>query len=214
MIEYVSLSVLALHRRLLEYQAQQARRQWQVLPWLAASRRRIGVMGLGVLGESVLRHLAGYGFPLSGWSRSRHTLDGVRTFSGAAERAGFLAECDILVCLLPLTPDTRGVLDAGLFAGLPRGAMLVNAARGGHLNAADLLAALESGQLSAAVLDVTDPEPLPADSPLWTHPRILLTPHVAAETRPDSGARAVIDNIRRHERGEPLRGLIDRHHGY
>ena len=214
MVEYVSLGVLALHRRLLDYQAQQSRRQWQVLPWVDAAARRVGVMGLGVLGEAVLRHLAGYGFELRGWSRSAHALDCARTYHGAEQRAEFLAGCDILVCLLPLTPDTRGVLDAALFAGLPRGAALINAARGAHLNTPDLLAALDSGQLSAAVLDVTDPEPLPPDSPLWSHARILLTPHVAAETRPETAARAVIDNIRRHGRGQSLRGLIDRGNGY
>jgi glyoxylate/hydroxypyruvate reductase len=214
MIEYVSMAVLALHRRWPDYQAQQARREWRPLPWVDAPERRVGVMGLGVLGAAVLRHLASYGFALRGWSRTPHTLEGVHCYSGAEGRRAFLADTDILVCLLPLTAATRGVLDGSLFAQLPRGAALVNAARGAHLDAPALLAALDAGQLSHAVLDVTDPEPLPADSPLWSHPRVQLTPHVAAETRPATSARAVLDNIRRHLRGQPLHGLIDRSHGY
>ena len=134
--------------------------------------------------------------------------------AGAAALTGFLAGCDILVCLLPLTAETRGILNAGLFAALPQGAAVINAGRGPHLVSEDLLAALGSGWISAAVLDVADPEPLPEGRPFWSHPRIWLTPHIASTTQPDSGAEAVIANIHRHVRGERLVGLVDRVHGY
>jgi glyoxylate/hydroxypyruvate reductase len=214
MAEYLALAVLMLHRQVPEYLAQQARREWRPHSVVPAARRRVGIMGLGVLGEAALRQLAPFGFALRGWSRSPHALEGVQGFHGAAQLPAFLAGCDILACLLPLTDDTRGLLDARLFAALPRGACVVNAARGGLLREHDLLAALDSGQLSAAVLDVTDPEPLPVASALWNHPKVILTPHVAAETRPGTAALAVIENIRRHGRGEPLHGLIDRGQGY
>lgn len=214
MVEYVTLSVLALHRGLPAYLERQRRGIWQADRVLPAGARRVGVMGLGVLGRAVLERLGTFGFPLSGWSRSRHALPGIASHAGTAELPTFLAGCDILVCLLPLTPNTRGLLDAGLFAALPRGACVVNAGRGGHLVLADLLAALESGQVAAAVLDVTEPEPPPPGHPVWSHPRIWLTPHVASATQPEGGAEAVIANIERHLRGEAPAGLVDRGRGY
>jgi glyoxylate/hydroxypyruvate reductase A len=138
----------------------------------------------------------------------------VQTFAGAAELPAFLARTDILVCLLPLTQETRGILDRKLFAGLPWGASVVNVGRGPQLVDADLLAALEDGQLSAAVIDVMDPEPPPADHPFWEHPQILLTPHVASMTRPESAVRFVLDTIARHREGRELVGLVDRERGY
>ena len=185
-------------------------RTW-VIP---AGSRRIGIMGLGVLGQAVLEALGRFGFSLAGWSRSVHTVPGVACHAGAAGLPAFLAGCDILVCLLPLTPQTRGILNAGLFNELPRGAAVVNVGRGPHLVADDLLAALEQGQISAAVVDVTDPEPPPPQHPFWSHPRIWLTPHIASTVQPESGADAVIANIRRHLRGEAPIGLVDRARGY
>lgn len=214
MVEYVTFAVLALHRNLLDYREQQSRCEWQPLPVIPASRRRVGVMGMGVLGRAVLERLASFGFDLSGWSRSPKAVPGVACYAGALGRRDFLERCEILVCLLPLVRETRGILNADLFATLPRGAALVNAARGAHLEAQALIEALDSGQLSAAILDVTEPEPLPSNHPFWRHPRLVLTPHIASVTQPQTGARAVLDNVRRHARGEPMLGQVDRRRGY
>lgn len=214
MIEYVTMSVLALHRDLLQYVDQQRHARWAPIKLVPARERRVGVMGLGVLGCAVLEHLGHFGFERLGWSRSPKALADVTCFAGRERLPAFLSRCDILVCLLPLTGETRGILDRSLFDALPGGAALLNVARGAHLDADALLAALDREQLSAAILDVTDPEPLPASHPLWRHPRILITPHVASMTRPDTAAEVVIENIRRHRRGEPLRDRVDRTRGY
>jgi glyoxylate/hydroxypyruvate reductase A len=214
MVEYVTMAVLALHRDLPGYLCDQRARLWRPRDPAAAAARRIGIMGLGVLGTAALRALAPFGFPLSGWSRTPKTIAGVDCYAGAEGLGPFLRQCDILVCLLPLTPATRGILDARLLQQLPQGAALINVARGGHLDNQALLAALDSGRLSAAVLDVCEPEPLPEDHPFWHHPRILLTPHIASVTRPDTAAGIVLENIRRHRRGEPLRDVVDRTAGY
>jgi glyoxylate/hydroxypyruvate reductase A len=214
MVEYATHAVLDLHRDMPAYRRAQSQRRWQPLSVRLASERRIGVLGLGSLGQAVLDKLVGFGFDCAGWSRSPRALDGVRCFAGAGALPDFLARTDILVCLLPLTDATRGILNRELFARLPKGAALVNAGRGGHLVEADLIAALDSGHLSAAVLDVLEPEPPAPDHSFWTHPRILLTPHVASMTQPDTAVSVVLDNIRRHQSGEPLRGLVDRARGY
>jgi glyoxylate/hydroxypyruvate reductase A len=214
MTEYVTLSVLALHRGLPGYLDQQRRRVWQVAKSARAEERRVGVLGLGVLGLAAIEALRAFGFSVSGWSRSRRDLGAVPCFAGQEELPGFLSSLDILVCLLPLTAETRGMLDARLFAAMPHGAGIVNVGRGGHLVQADLLTALESGQISAAILDVTDPEPPEQHDPLWAHPRVWITPHVASTTRADTGGEAIVENIRRHERGEAMLGLMDRSRGY
>jgi len=214
MVEYATLAVLALHRHWPAYIAQQRERRWQTLPIRTAPSRRVGVMGLGVLGQAVLEKLRDFGFRCAGWSRSPHEIAGVDCHAGADRLDAFLARTDILVCLLPLTDATRGILGRRVFDALPKGAAIVNAARGGHLVSGDLLAALDAGQISAAVLDVTDPEPLPEDHPLWLHPRVIITPHVASQSQPETSAAAVLENVRRHRRGEPLVGLIDRSRGY
>jgi len=214
MVEYVSFAVLGLHRDMPHYQRQQRCGEWREMPVVPASRRRVGVLGLGSLGQAVLAQLRGFGFDCAGWSRSRHTVEGVRCFAGSQELPAFLARTDILVCLLPLTPATRGMLNADLFAALPRGAGLVHVGRGPHLVADDLLAALESGQIGDAVLDVCNPEPLPGEHPFWQHPHIWLTPHIASMTQPESAVEVVLDNLRRFEAGEPLLGLVDRARGY
>ncbi|MGX4769875.1 2-hydroxyacid dehydrogenase [Bradyrhizobium guangdongense] len=214
MVEYVTLAVLALHRDLLHFINQQKEQVWREIRITPARRRRVGVMGLGQLGQAVLERLKAFGFPLSGWNRSLREIAGVACYAGAGTLPEFLAHADILVCLLPLTDETRGILNADLFARLPRGAGLVNVGRGRHLIEADFLAALDSGALSGAVLDVTDPEPLPAAHPFWSHPRILLTPHNASMTSPDTAVDFVLDVIARHRRGEALPGLVDRGRGY
>lgn len=215
MVEYVTLATLALHRDLIDYIGQQRARVWQPIRLRPAARRRVGVLGLGMLGTAVLDRLRSFGFDCAGWSRSPRSIDGMRrSFAGDGELPDFLARTDILICLLPLTDATRGILNRDLFARLPEGAALVNSGRGGHLVEADLIAALDSGQLSAAVLDVADAEPPASDHPFWTHPRILLTPHIASMTQPDTAVSVVLDNIRRHRAGEPLLGLVDRARGY
>jgi len=214
MVEYVSLAVLALHRDFFDYVAHKAAREWNPLEVPPASARTIGVMGLGSLGCAVLERLATFGFTLRGWNRSPRSIEGVETFAGADQLQPFLAGCDVLICLLPLTPATKGILNRELFAALPRGASLVNVGRGPHLVDADLLEALDSGQLSRAILDVTDPEPLPPGHPFWAHPRVFVTPHVASMTQPETAAPVLLENIRRHQRGEALRDVIDRGRGY
>lgn len=214
MAEYVTLATLLHHRDFLAYRRFQADAAWTEIPVRPAARRRVGVMGLGTLGQAALARLAPFGFPLRGWNRSPRRIEGVECFSGEAERDAFLAGCDILVCLLPLTDETRGILCAELFARLPEGAGLVNVGRGGHLVEADLLGALDSGRLGGAVLDVVGEEPLPPGHPFWRHPRILMTPHVASMTQPESAGRVLLDNVRHHRRGEPMVGLVDRARGY
>lgn len=214
MVEYVSMAVLGLHRDLIDYVAQQRDEVWKQIRVRPAATRRVGVLGLGMLGEASCRMLAHFGFQVAGWSRSRREIEGVTCFAGAEELPAFLARTDILVCLLPLTDETRGMLGTELFAQLPKGAKLVNSGRGGHLDQDALLAALDSGQISAAVLDVTTPEPLTKGHPLWSHPRVLITPHIASMTQPETAVDVVLENLRRHHAGEPLIGLVDRKRGY
>jgi glyoxylate/hydroxypyruvate reductase A len=214
MVEYVTLAVLSIHREWLTYRDQQRQAAWQALRVRPASSRRVGVLGLGVLAQAVLGQLRSLGFPCAGWSRSAHTIEGVECHAGEAGLPAFLARTDILICLLPLTADTRGILGRNMLAALPRGAALVNCGRGPHLDQDALLEALDSGQLSQAILDVCEPEPLPAGHPFWQHPRIMLTPHVASMTQPATAVAVILDNIERQRTGRPLTGLVERDRGY
>jgi glyoxylate/hydroxypyruvate reductase A len=213
-VEYVTMSVLMLHRRMPDYLRQQSNSVWQGAPSVPAASCNVGVMGLGVLGQAVLERLNVFDYSCYGWSRSRKSVAGCITFAGEENLEAFLACCDILVCLLPLTEATRGILGKRVFSALPAGAALINAGRGAHLDESALLDALDSGRLSQAILDVTEPEPLPPSHRFWSHPRIMLTPHIAGSTRPESAALVLIDNIRRHQRGERLLDAVDRDRGY
>lgn len=214
MADYVMLHVLRQHRRLALLQAEQARGIWQWRLWPRTRDVTVGVMGLGRLGAETARKLAMMGFRVRGWSRTLKSLPEVETFAGAGALDTFLSACNHLVCLLPLTPQTESILDARLFARLPRGAFLVNAGRGGHLDEAALLAALESGQLAGATLDVMRQEPPPRDHPFFRHERILMTPHSAVCSTPQQVAPAVVENCRRAERGAPPLFPVDRAAGY
>ncbi len=214
MAEWVAMNVLRHHRLMPTYAAQQARSYWKRHDVPLAADRPVGLMGLGELGRAAARALAVFGFPLAAWVRRPRAWDGGPVFAGPEELQPFLMRSEIVVCLLPLTPATRGILDARAFARLPQGAAVINAARGGHVAAADLVAALDSGHLSGATLDVFETEPLPADDPLWRHPRVTITPHAAAITLADTAAREIAANIARFRAGRPMLGIVDRALGY
>ena len=219
MIEYVALHVLMHHRQELLLRASQRNKHWSPKFQWPASAISVGIMGLGTLGASAAKALLPFGFHVSGWSGSAKTIEGVECFHGQTQLEPFLQRTDILVCLLPLTPDTRHILNRGLFAKLNRNSPLgapvvINAGRGGLQNEADILACLEDGTLGAASLDVYATEPLPADSPFWTHPRVVLTPHNAADTDPDEISKYVARQIERFEAGGALENVVDPARGY
>ena len=214
MSEYIILQVLRLHRQDLDYRAQQESGIWLELDQKNAADRTVGILGFGELGQDAARKLKGLGFDVALWARRQRTVEGLRGYAGSAGLSALLGRSEFLVCLLPLTAETEGILNATTFAMLPKGAALINAARGGHLVEVDLLAALASGRLSAAVLDVFAEEPLPAGHPFWHHPRLVVTPHVAAATHPPTAAPIILDNIRRFEAGRPLLNRVDPAQGY
>ena len=215
MSEYCALAVLRYHRNADAYDSFQRARQWKALPnEPAAAERRVGILGLGEIGRDLVAKLAPFGFRLAGWSRTARQVPGVECFHGAAGFKPFLARSEIVVCLLPLTPETEGILNAEAFAALPRGAVVVNAARGGHVVDADLLAALDGGHLAAAQLDVFRQEPLPPEHPFWSHPKVRITPHNAGITNPLTAATQIVENLRRLRAGEALLNLVDPARGY
>jgi glyoxylate/hydroxypyruvate reductase len=214
MVEYVTFQVLRLYLKEPTYRRQQQAGVWRAGASPRGAESRVGILGLGELGSAVSASLVALGFDVAGWSRTPRDLPGVACFSGEDGLADFLARTDILVCLLPLTPSTEGILSARSFGRMPKGAGIINVGRGRHLVERDLLAALESGQISEAVLDVFAVEPLPADHPFWSHERIVVTPHVAAQTNPGTAALVVAANLRRLARGEALPDRIDLASGY
>jgi glyoxylate/hydroxypyruvate reductase len=214
MTEYALLAALRHARNFDAHERAQRASTWDYIMPGGVGSFTVGVMGLGVIGAAVALRLAANGFPVRGWARSPKSLDGVACFSGETGLAEFLGGTRILINLLPLTPQTENILDARLFASLPKGAFVVNIGRGAHLVDADLLAALNSGHLAGATLDVFRPEPLPPEHPFWQHPRILMTPHVAGTGDPDSAAQVVAENIRRAKQGETLLNEVDRTRGY
>lgn len=214
MTEYVVLNVLYWHRRMQDFQSLQRQKKWRQLAAPRADSVRVGILGFGVLGQAAATPLKALNYRVAGWSQTAKHVEGVTGFHGRDGLVPFLNQTDILVCLLPLTPDTRGILDAGLFAALPAGACVINAARGGHLVENDLRAALDSNHLRGATLDVFTTEPLPEDNPLWSHPKVVVTPHSAAATDPASFMAHVARTITRVDQGLPPENLVDFSRGY
>lgn len=214
MTEYVLMHVLRFHRNVPELEAQQRRGVWSYIDYPPAWERRVGVMGLGVLGGDAARTIAAFEFQTAGWSRRPKRIDGVECFDGTDGLPRLLARTDILVNLLPLTDATENILNAKTFAQLPRGAWLINAARGRHLVEEDLISALDSGQLAGAALDVFRKEPLPKGHPFWAHPKIWISPHVASVTQPATAAKGVLEGIARIRAGLPLENVVDWSEGY
>lgn len=213
--EYVCWAVLSLAKEARRMALQQEAARWEnVDPPYAAAARRVGIMGMGAMGAHSAGMLMGLGIPVRGWSRTRKHIPGVESFAGPDELDAFLAGTDVLVCLLPHTPETEGLIAAPLLAKLPRGAGLVQAGRGAQQVLPDILAALDSGQLSGAVLDVFTPEPLPPESPAWAHPGVIVTPHTASLPTRAERARYIADVIARMERGEAPPHRYDPERGY
>ncbi|WP_020590968.1 2-hydroxyacid dehydrogenase [Kiloniella laminariae] len=214
MAEAVATHVLVLHRNLPLYARQQQQAKWEQHVLALAADRVIGVMGLGEMGALSAKQLCQLGFKVQGWSRSAKSISGVDCFAGPESLPAFLSGLDVLVNLLPLTEETRGILSKELFDRLPKGAGVINFGRGGHQVEEDILAALDAGRLSHAVLDVFSQEPLPADHAFWCHPDITLLPHVAAPTNPRSAVEIVADNIRRYRSTGVLPKTVERSAGY
>jgi glyoxylate/hydroxypyruvate reductase A len=219
MSEYVVMQVLMHHRQQRRLDENQRKRIWDSFPTHAASALTVGIMGLGVMGGDAARKVAGMGFKVVGWSRTRKIIPQVECFAGAAEFDSFLQRTNILVCLLPHTPETTGLINRDVIRKLSRkgplgGPILINAGRGKQQVEKDILAALDSGELQAATLDVFQTEPLPQDSPFWNHPKVTVTPHVAADSNPDTITAYVLGQIRRHQKGLPVENIVDRKRGY
>ena len=214
MAEYVLAMVLDHHRQFGVYRAQQMNAVWSRHAHGDPGDVRVGILGMGFLGARTAKMLRAVGYDVTGWSRSEKSIDDIETVAGMAALLPLVASSDVLVCLLPLTETTRGMLNEEVFAAMPKGALLINAARGGHLVVPDLLSALDSGRPGRAVLDVFESEPLAAESSLWRHPAITITPHIASLSNPVTGVRQIVRALDRLEAGLPLDNQIDRAAGY
>jgi len=213
MVEYVLWGVLHYHRGFDQMLKNQAQALWKRSDQRPAQQTRVGVMGLGQLGRAVALQLAGLGFDTRGWARRAKQVEGVKTFQGE-QLNEFLDGLDILVCLLPLTGETVGILDQEIFAKMARGSVLINCGRGEHLQRDDLVAALDSGQLRGALLDVFEQEPLPVDDSFWRHPQVTVTPHIASSASYDVIAQQILENLHRLEAGQPLANQVNSEQGY
>jgi glyoxylate/hydroxypyruvate reductase A len=214
MNEFVLMQVLHYHRRMHEYAALQKEARWFPLDQKLPEDRVVGILGLGNLGGTCAKSLVSLGFDVRGWSRRPKQLEGVKSFAGEEGLAQFLREIEILVCLLPLTPETTGIIDAGLLAQLPSGACLINVARGPHVVDRDLLVAIDSGHLAGATLDVFHQEPLRSDHPYWSHPKVIVVPHCSALTQPKTAVRTLVANLRRAINGQTVENIVDIARGY
>lgn len=214
MTEYILLAILRFHRQAFEYQRLQQERSWQPLPLPETNTCKIGILGMGILGKDAAAKLSYLGFPVRGWSRTPKNIDGIECFHGREQLKICLSECKILICLLPLTPETKGILNHETFSALPKGSYLINLARGQHLVEKDLLTALDSGQLSGACLDVFDKEPLPANHPFWLHSQITITPHVATQTDSEYWTKSIVETINDVRAGVTLKNVVNRQQGY
>lgn len=212
--QYVVACALRFTRELPSFEAQQARGEWGRRPVRPMARCRVGILGQGEVAQAVARAFLPLGYPVAVWGRSRKSFDGLQSFAGEAELPQLLAQSDLLVCTLPLTSATEGLLNRRTLSQLPAGAMVINVGRGGHLVEADLRALLDEGHLAAAALDVFEREPPPADNWVWQHPKVLATPHIAGEARRSLIAEQCLDALRRARAGlaQPL--AVDRSRGY
>ncbi|NIO43137.1 MAG: hypothetical protein GTO41_25070 [Burkholderiales bacterium] len=214
MAEYAIHAVLHFHRRMRQYRDLQSKAVWNPLAPLSANEWTVGIMGTGVIGGLIAKHMVILGYRVCGWSRSGTTIGGVESFVGDDQLGDFLSISQVVVNVLPLTAATAGILNARAFAVMPRGSYVVNIGRGGHLVEQDLLAALDSRHIAGAMLDVFNEEPLPPSHPFWLHPDVIVTPHIAGVTIAAEAQAQVIENVRRMEQGEPPLGIVDRLKGY
>lgn len=214
MVEYVLYNVLRYHRRMPEYEQQQRKALWIERSQSLPSGRRVGILGLGKIGIACAEALNRLDFDVIGWSRTKKDILNVGCFYGDDALKPFLSQCNILICLLPLTPETTGILNKVTLAAMPAGSYLINVGRGGHLVEADLLAALNSGHIAGATLDVFREEPLGRDNPFWHHPNVTVTPHIAALTLPQSAGPVIADIVKKVRAGRKVPGLVDPAKGY
>jgi glyoxylate/hydroxypyruvate reductase A len=215
MAQHVAMHALIIHRQQRFFDKAQAEGVWrQIMMPRATSATRMGILGMGEIGGKIAERLAMFGFPVSGWSKTRKNIAHVKSYAGDGELDAFLGECDILAAVLPQTPETINMMNKDFFAKLPKGAWIINVARGSIVVDEDLIAALDSGQLGGAVLDVFRTEPLPADHPFWKHPKVTITPHIAGLTSPYMALAYVENCVRKNEAGEPLADIVDMDRGY
>ncbi|MFD1095048.1 2-hydroxyacid dehydrogenase [Salegentibacter chungangensis] len=211
---FVMAQVMDRIRDLSLYKEQESEKKWNPVSYHRIEDVKIGIMGMGVMGTAVGKRLAKNGFPVKGWARSEKEIEGIDTYHGEEGLAEFLEETMILVCLLPLTPETENILDKDIFEKLPKGAYIINVARGEHLVEHDLLEMIDSGHLSGAALDVFREEPLKEDHPFWEHPRIKVTPHIASMTKAESVVPQIVENYERMKENESLKNVVEREKGY